>query len=291
MSEVSLCIATFNDPEGCFLSLFSALSQLEKSHLDWEIVIVADGGTEVKYENAHPNVRVLRFGGGNRLGSPQSTRNIGIRACQYRNVLCIDSHVVVSDIEKWVHEHEQLENVGISFPTMVGGSLEMWKLYSSEFDWDGSFWYKNVLYKAKQDEPYRIVETSHSGFMVDRDWYTQSGGYTDLQIGYGGEETFLGLKSWMLGKQNFMIPSVWHSHFQPVGRNQDAEFSDNYKRNFLVAAYVFGGKEYLKKAETHYRSNLKITSEIESERQKICAGPFQGNLDLLRRYLEQNNIT
>ena len=288
MAEVSVCIASYLDPEGLYLSTFAALSQLEKSNLDWEIVIVADGGTETKYEHAHPNIRVFRYGGGNRLGSPQRSRDAGIKNCRYSKVLCVDSHVIVSDIEHWTYEHDRL-GATISFPSMVGGSLEMWKMYSSVFNWD-SFWYEHVLYKPKSQESYRILETSHSGFMVDRDWYLQSGGYTDLLVGYGGEETFLGLKSWMTGGQNFLIPSVWHSHFQPAGRNQDAELSENYKRNFCICGYIFGGKDYLKKAEEHYKYHLKITNEIEAERQKICDGPFKGDLNLLRTYLQQEGI-
>lgn len=287
--QVSLMIGTYNNPEGLYLSLFSALSQFENSDLDWEIVICADGGTEVKYEKAHPNIKVLRFGGGNRLGSPQATRNAGIRGCSYRNVLCIDSHVVISDIRKWVSEHERL-GAAISFPAMVGGSHEMWKLYGSVFDWDASFWYKHVLYSPLKSEPYRILQTSHSGFMVDRDWYIKSGGYTDLQVGYGGEETFLGLKAWMLGRENWMIPSVWHAHYQPAGRNPNADLTENYKRNFMIAAYVMGGIEYLRKTEAHYRGSLKITPEIEFERVRMCAGPYHGDLDLLRTYLKHQGI-
>lgn len=287
--QVSFCIATFNNPEGLYLTLFAALEQLEKSDLEWEIVVCADAGTEVKFEKAHPNVSVYRYGGGNRLGSPQACRDKGIRHSRYRNVLCVDSHVVVSDIGKWVAEHERL-NAAISFPAMVGGSHEMWKLYGSVFDWDASFWYKHVLYEPKKTEPYMILQTSHSGFMVDRNWYVSEGGYTDLQVGYGGEETFLGLKAWMTGRENWMIPFVWHAHYQPAGRNDGADLTENYKRNFMIAAYVFGGVEYLKKAESHYRGSLKMTPEIERERERICKGPFRGDLNLLRTYLQREGI-
>jgi hypothetical protein len=289
MSEVSVLIATHHNPEGLYLSVFSALAQLEKSNLEWEIVIAADGGDPNKWNQAHPNIRCLLLTGGMQQGSPQGTRDIGIRNCQYKNVLCIDSHVIVSDIEKWISEHFRV-GATLSFPAMCGGSSEMWRMYGSVFDWDASFWYKHVLYAAKSAEPYKIVETSHSGFMVDRDWYLESGGYTQLLKGYGGEETFLGLKSWMTGGRNWLIPSVWHAHYQPVGRNEGAEHSENYKRNFLICAYVFGGYDYLRKAQNFYKMELKITSEIEQERQKICAGPFQGNLDFLRFYLGREGI-
>lgn len=289
MSSVSLAIATHADPCGLYLSVFSALSQLEKSDLNFEILIVADGGEATKYEQAHPNIRCIRLSGQNRTGSPQGTRDIGIRNAKYKNVLCIDSHVVVSDIQKWVEEHEGL-SAGLSFPAMRGASSEHWTLYGSIFDWDKSFWNTRVLYEPKSQFPYRIVQASHSGFLCDREFYISSGGYTNLQVGYGGEETQLALKFWMLGKQNWMMPQIWHAHYQPIGRNEGAEHSENYKRNFLVAAYVFGGQEYLNKIENFYKTKLQITPDIQKERLKICDGPYKGNLDLFRNYCQREGI-
>lgn len=287
--QVSVMIATHFNAEGLYLSVFSALSQLEKSNLEWEIVIAADGGEPNKWEQAHPNIRCLRLTGGNQQGSPQGTRDIGIRNCQYKNVLCIDSHVIVSDIEKWVGEHERI-GATTSFPAMGGGSSEMWKMYGSIFDWDASFWYKHVLYEAKSAEPYKILETSHSGFLVNRDFYINHGGYTNLLKGYGAEETLWGIKVWMLGGQNWMIPSVFHYHYQPAGRNEGAEHTDNYKKNFVIAAFVLGGEKYKQKAENHYRIQLKITPEMQNERKRICDGPFKGDLDFLRFYLDREGI-
>src|SRR5579859_2110097 len=176
MNQVSVMVASHFNPEGAYLTTFALLEQLENSNLEWEIVLVFDGGDPCKWEQAHPNIRVLRLTGSNRTGSPQGTRDAGIRVCRYPNVLCVDSHVVVFGISEWVKQHVQL-NATLSFPAMIGGSSEMWKMYGSVFDWEGSFWYKHVLYQPKQWEPYKIVETSHSGFMVSRPWYLESGGY------------------------------------------------------------------------------------------------------------------
>ena len=286
---VSVVIATYNNPEGLYLSVFAALQQLENSGQEFEIVIAADAGTPIKWEQAHPNIRCIRLTGNSRTGSPQGTRDAGIRAAQYKNVLCIDSHVIVSDIAALASAHETLGGA-LTFPSMAGGSAEMWKLYGSVFDWDSSFWYKHVIYKPKQNAPYRILETSHSGFVVDRDWYIKTGGYTNLLSGYGGEETQLGLKAWMTGRENWLVPEVWHAHYQPAGRNEGAEHTDNYKRNFMICSYVFGGQEYLQKTEAFYRAKLKITPEIEKERQYICSFPLNGNLDFLRFYLDREGI-
>lgn len=289
MTEVTYCIPTHCNEEGLYLTIFAALSQLEKSNLNWEILVVADGGTPQKWENVHSNVHCIRLTGSNRTGSPQGTRNVGIQNAQYKNVLCVDSHVIVSDIKKWVLEHERV-GAALSFPAMIGASQDMWKIYGSAFDWDSTFWNTHVFYQPKKSESYRVIQASHSGFMCDRQFYMDSGGYTNLQNGYGGEETFLALKAWMLGRENWMIPSVWHAHFQPAGRNEGAEVKENYKQNFCIAAYVFGGHDYLEKIERYYGIKLKITMGIEQERQKICAGPYQGNLNALRKYCERENI-
>jgi len=292
--EVSLMIGAHADEEGAYLSLFAAIQQLEKSNLTWEIVMVFDGGTPAKYEKAHPNIRVLRYGGGNRLGSPQATRDAGIRACQYRNVLCIDSHVIISDIEKWVLEHERL-NAAISFPGMVGTSLEMFRIFGgNKMDWEGSFW--NVLtYPEPPNQKYEsfmVCQCAHSAFIVDRNWYLQDGGYTMEQKGYGGEEVWLALLAWMMGREVWFIPQVNHAHFMPASRNEGAGQKDDFARNFLLCAYVFGGQKYLDivKNSFAWAKPLVINPEIARLREKICKGPFRGDLDLLRAYFNQNGV-
>lgn len=293
MPNVSLMIATHFNPEGLYLSTFAALEQLEKSDLEWEIVICADGGTDIKWEQAHPNIRVLRYGGGNKLGSPQATRDAGIRNCRYQNVLCIDSHVIVSDIKKWVVEHERLKTA-ISFPAMVGTSSEMFKIYGNKMDFDGKFW--NILTysqpPAGRFEPFKVCQCAHSGFMVDRSWYLSSGGYTMEQKGYGGEEPWLALLAWMLGREVWFIPSVWHAHYMLIGRNDGAGDTDNFARNFMIAAYVMGGLDYLMKVQSNFpwAKPLQINPEIQRLRNQVCAGPFRGNLDMLRKYFEIEKV-
>jgi len=291
MSQVSLCISTFNNPEGLYLTLFAALEQLEKSDLEWEIVVCADAGTEVKFEKAHPNVSVYRYGGGNRLGSPQACRDQGIRHCRYRNVLCVDSHVVVSDIGKWVAEHERL-NAAISFPAMVGTSLEMFKIYGNQMAFDTCFWNVMTYAEPKSWEPFMVCQCAHSGFMVDRNWYLTEGGYTLEQKGYGGEEPWLALLAWMMGREVWFIPSVWHAHFMPAGRNDGAGQTEDFARNFMLCSYVMGGQEYLDKTKRFFSwaKPLLITPEIARLRDKICNGPFHGDLNLLRTYFKRESV-
>jgi hypothetical protein len=289
--QVSFMIPTFQNPEGLYLTLFAALEQLEKSDLEWEIVVCADGGTPSKFERAHPNIKCLRYGGGNRLGSPQATRDAGIRGCQYRNVLCVDSHVIVSDIQKWVSEHERL-NAAISFPAMVGVSSEMFKIYGNQMAFDTCFWNVMTYSQPKSWEPFQVCQCAHSGFMISRDWYMAGNGYTLEQRGYGAEEPWLSLWAWMMGGAVWMIPSVFHAHYMPTGRNDGAGQTEDFARNFMLCSYVMGGQEYLNKTQSYFSwaKSLVINPEIQRLRDKICSGPFRGDLNALRAYFKREGV-
>lgn len=291
MPNVSLMIATHFNPEGLYLSTFAALEQLEKSDLEWEIVICADGGTDIKWEQAHPNIRVLRYGGGNKLGSPQATRDAGIRNCRYQNVLCIDSHVIVSDIKKWVVEHERLK-AAISFPAMIGVGAENFKIYGNQMDFDNCFWNVMTYSQPKSWEPFRVCQCAHSAFIVNRDWYLKSGGYTLEQRGYGAEEPLLALLAHMMGQGVWMIPTVNHAHYMPIGRNDGAGQTEDFARNFMIAAFIIGGTEYLVKVQRFFSwaKPLGINAEIKRRRDMVCQGPFHGDLNALRTYFKQEGI-
>jgi hypothetical protein len=206
-------------------------------------------------------------------------------------VLCIDSHVIVSDIEKWVHEHERL-GAAISFPAMVGVGAENFKIYGNQMDFDRCFWNVLTYSKPKSWEPFQVCQCAHSAFIVDKNWYLRDGGYTLEQKGYGAEEPLLALLAHMMGEKVYLIPSVWHAHFMPIGRNDGAGETEDFARNFMIAAYIIGGSEYLAKVCQYFSwaQPLKINPEIQKRRNLICGGPFHGDLNLLRHHFKKEGI-
>lgn len=285
--QLSVVIATYNDESCLYLTVMSVLQQLVQTSLEWEIIIVADGGTPTKWEAlnqpwlmSHP-IRCLRFGGGNRIGSPQGTRDCGIRAAKFRNVLCIESHVVVSDIEEFLACHvSDPSNPAISFPIRIAEGTEMYNIYGSTTDWDGNLWFKRLLYQQPQRGNYPIAQFGHSCFMIDRDWYNHSGGYTNLLNGWGGEEPFLCLKAWMLGRRCMMFPTIWHAHYLTPGAHGDSLGSDRMAHNFRIVRFVMNGDMF---PGCH-------DARFQEERKKIVDGPFHGNLSELRTYFAQEKV-
>lgn len=277
--SLSVVVAANKDPRGLYLTVFSIWQQLCASHIGpFEIIIVADGGTDYKWEKLS-NVRCLRVN----TGSPQGTRDFGIRAARYKTILCIESHVIVSDVPKWLVTHAWLDCT-LSFSRRIGETAEMFDSFGYVMDLDRSFWYQRTLYTPpKHDTPYPIQGFGHAAFMIDRDFYIKNGGYCLEMRGWGGEEPDVNLLVWHMGGTVRMIPSVWHAHHLLPGAH--AEQTDDYRRNFCIAAYEHGGLEYLRKVEGYYNYKLQIIPAIEARRQHICTGIFRGDLNRLRDYM------
>lgn len=272
--DLSVVIASHQNPSGLYLTTFAAIQQLSNSGLSWEIILACDGGTEWKYEKL-PNTRVLRI----RSGSPQGTRDIGIRSAVAPTILVLEDHVVISDIKSLILTHNALGGA-MTFPVRFYEGTELFKVYGTETDWDGNLWYKQTLYSPILDIPYRVTQFGHSCFVVDKKAYLDTGGYTNLLTGYGGEESLLCLKFWMLGYQIWQTPSVWHTHYLSDHGMGGAMFSDQYKKNFQIVRYVLTGD----------RQNLQITPEMQAERTRIENGPFKGDINKLKQYLREQGV-
>jgi len=263
---LSVVVTSYKDLATCYLTVAGVQVQLEGKGIDYEIIVVADGGTETKWENR--GLRCLR---GN-FGSPQDSRDAGINLAKYPNVLLLESHVVVSDISQLLLEHQRLESQ-ITFPIRVWEGTELFNVFAHETNWDGDLWVKRAIYAEVRKVAYPVAQFGHSCFMLDRNWYLSSGGYTSLLTGWGGEEPLLCLKTWMMGGEVWQVPSVWHMHYLTPGAHRE---KPHLEHNLLIVKYLMTGRK---------ENGLKLTPAIEAERQKICRGPFAGDLSRLRAHL------
>lgn len=273
--DLSVVIASFADPLGLYLTTFAAIEQLSKTKLEWEIILACDGGTPYKYEK-QVGVRVLRI----RTGSPQGTRDAGIKAAKSANVAVIESHVIVSDFACFLEMHKELGGA-MTFPNRIAEGPEMFSVYGTETDFDGNLWFNKILYAPPSGKPRRVVQFGHSCFMIDKNAYETIGGYTDLLTGWGFEEPLLCLRFWMLGYECWQVPNVWHAHYLADRGAGNAMASDAFKKNAQIVKYVLTGQ---------VTGGLQTTLPMQQERDKVCAGPFQGNLNSLKEYFTQEKI-
>jgi hypothetical protein len=273
--DLSVVVASHANPQGCYLTVFALLEQLCRTDwkLEWELIIASDGGSEYQWEKI-PNVRCLRI----TTGSPQGTRDAGIRAARAASILVVEDHVVVSDLARFLESHKSLGGA-MTFPARIGEGTSLFNVYGTETDWDGRLWFKRTLYDIPDSKPYQVPQFGHSCFMLDRAAYLAVGGYTDLLTGWGGEEPLLCLKFWMLGYKLWQIPDIWHAHFL-ADRTGGAMQTDAFTKNFRLMQYVIAGRT----------PPFAVTPAMREERERICAGPFGGDLTKLRDHLRREGI-
>jgi hypothetical protein len=271
---LSVVVASHANPQGCYLTVFALLFQLQKTSLEWEIIIAADGGSETMWEKL-PNTRCLRI----RSGSPQGTRDAGIREARYATVLVIEDHVLVNDIASLCEAHIALGGA-MTFPARIGEGTALNNVYGTTTNFDGNLWFKRTIYSPLSDKPYRVPQFGHSCFMLDRAAYLAVGGYTNLLTGWGFEEPLLCLKFWMLGYTLWQVPSIGHAHFL-ADRTGGAMQTEQFQKNFAITKYVLTG---------NISSGLQVTAAMREERQRIENGPFRGDINKLRAYLRAEGI-
>jgi hypothetical protein len=210
-------------------------------------------------------------------GSPQGSRDAGIKAAKHNDVLVLEAHVIVSDITKLLLEHQYL-HAAITYPIRKAEGPEQFDVYAHETDWEGNLWHKRLIYSPIRSTPHQVVQFGASCFLLDRSWYLESGGYTNLLRGWGGEEPFLPLKAWMLGRECWQVPAVAHYHYLTVGAHAE---KPDLESNLVIVGYLITGR---------VAPGLKITADMRQERQKICAGPFRGDLTNLRMTLRAKEV-
>lgn len=284
--DLSVVVASHANPQGLYLTVFALIQQLSCLHMDWEIIIAADGGTPTKYENL-PNVKCLRI----QTGSPQGTRDAGIRAASAATVLVVEDHVIVFDIGRLLEAYKGVNvtrdgRVAMLFPARVAEGSELFNVYGNETDWDGNLWFKRTLYQPKSSEHlYPVPQFGHSCFLLNRQAYLDTGGYTNILIGWGGEEPLLCLKFWMLGWECWQTLYPAHAHFLADRGAGVAMASEQYKKNFDMVEYVIAGRI------PERGRLLMLTPQIIAERQRIINGPYGGDLNKLREYFKTQGIS
>lgn len=278
-------IVSHENPEGLYLTYFSLVQQLNRDKVSAEVLIVADGGSPVKWEKLR-GTSCLR----GCFGSPQASRLQGLLRASYETVLFVESHVIVSDPLRLVNEHRD-GGATLTFPYRRSEGTELFDVYGHTTDWDGNLWYRNMIQVLPTNKSFPVSQFGHSCFVVDRAWFFQNGGYGDMLHGWGGEESYLCLKAWMLGGSCRVTPHVWHAHFASPSRHTTRVLEDEFAQNMLSIAYALGGEEQLEVARKRYPGvNYKVSPSTEAERKRICAGSFDGSIPLLRKYLASEGV-
>lgn len=244
----------------------SAVEALQYSELSYEIIVVADGTAPdiAAYLHRSKLCSVIYAN----AGSPQAARHIGACEAQGDVLFFADAHVLFPEGFFWDVLEDMRKTCADLMHTphrFLGNTF-----YGFHVDWNGYLWSAQNV-NGPVTESFKIAVAGHGAFAIRKDSYLKAGGYWQALKGFGGEETQLNFKLWLMGMTCWMTARTYHWHWMPpAGRHTDAMFRDkDFVRNFLMVAAAYGGPEQL---ERSYRAFVlqhwefkKLYHELMSE--------------------------
>lgn len=207
-------------------------------------------------------------------------RNAGVYASEGRYVYIGDSHQLFCRdfFLKMCQTYHSLDiaekrPIGILHSAIGWMSgihrLNILNSYTAELrKWFWGSWGNNP-----SDKPF-MVPMMGTSFLFEREWFLESGGYNDDFTAYGGDEAYINLKAWRLGKEVWVAPKLYAWHLADQRRyrwtNEDLWF------NTLLAAYTIGGRSWL---EHQYKNYVDYLSSNHSGNTLTA---YMTNLDRLK---------
>lgn len=284
----------------------SATSSLEASGFDYEIVVILNGEYPMTASLMHESSRVKAIFAGAQIDSPQSARNLGVRYTRGEFIFFLDAHVVVPP-NFFSQIVSDMTESGADF--MGTGHRYLGDQYfASRIAWEEFLWGRDTLNHPPNgaDNLWMTAIHPHGAFCVRREAYLDAGGYWLALKGFGGEETQLCLKFWLMGKTVWATPRTYHWHWLPPGGRRGGELwkDPDLARNFLLIAAAYGDAERVKKSYDSLKilywgnedifpmmqQNVLNCEETLAERKVVAEqGKFK-SLAELRKYFNSNGV-
>lgn len=263
MSTVSVILANRNDLDRLLMTVLSAVEDLRG--LDGEVVVVDNSDTA-----RHSCVKKLLAGqmkdGTTRLlyndrPSSSATMEMAAREAHGEYLFYVDSHCIIGrdTIRACLRFFRRHEGEPIGF---VHAPIQ-WAHNSATARKISFRLHRNNLGSwGKMISREQKITWKGMPHMVRKDVYEAIGGYGCLakhNVGWGGLIPYLGIKTWLMGYENWGIPHGVAYHFgeypdvcrkfvkyRLYGRNGDHPAGSAH----AIAAYVFGGEELLRELFT-----------------------------------------
>lgn len=232
------------------------------------------GGAKVKsYAAMHPWLKYVEYT--DKL-SHWNAKNAGVAAATGDILFFIDAHCalapesLVSMFEHYTKNPDTIMNGTLHLPIVYflerPGPALIYKLVANPEI--SRYHYSFTRYRVEK-APYQVPCMSTCGMMISRALYDLLGGWpSELGI-YGGGENFINFTLAVLGKTISIYPTRPLHHFAEK-RGYNYEYVD-FKRNQIIATYMFGGAERAKMFSKHCKLDAKTAERVVADVIEKCA--------------------
>jgi len=295
---ISVVISARNDPIGCLFTARSLLEEAKRFNERFEVVIVDNSDNEQDWEmlkllidpeyRIKEDIKLIK----DKVSCIFTARDLGVYHAKGDHIIILDSHMMLgrNSLNYFMKCFEEEKDVGVAYGPLVYHN----KVEENAFHSRNIYTFAPVQFKElKQDHTKIPFRGAPFGFR--KDFYQEINGYGALsehKFSWGGGDAYLGIKSLMFGKTNYLIKNFIGIHIGPfkddpfLYKSSEYERIDNKARwvGILVAGYILGGEELLQARVNRVRRRLEKFENFDER--------FLHNVRMLgeseRRWIREN---
>jgi glycosyltransferase involved in cell wall biosynthesis len=225
----------------------SAISSLEVCGEPYEILVILNGEHPQQASLMHQADSIKAIYCGKEIDSPQAARHLGFQKAKGDVLFSLDAHIIVPT-NFFRQILDDMKDTGADFMGAAHRFL-LPNSYGNRVDWGAYLWGgESIFVPPRGDKPFKTALHPHGAFAITREAYFDVGGYWLGLHGFGGEESQLCFKLWLMGRTCWATPRTHHWHWlSPMDRRNRGVFEDeNFVRNFLIVAAAYSDEKQVR---------------------------------------------
>lgn len=261
MKDLSIIIPAFglDDSIGLWATIEACVFDLKDSGLSYDFRICVNGVNQLEEELEVVRKSLIKAGlvgqwiHSKEAQCPARARQLLARNCDSKYLFFFDNHCIPCHgyFKRGV---ETMEKYSVD---LLHSVTKLFTGYRCDYEYkltlEKNFWADEGYETPVKNEPYPIAAAGHGGIVIRNSTFKEVGGYWEGFNGYAGEEIYLDLKLWMMGKQVWIDPEFIHAHWA-ARRKYQRRSSEGYFINMLMAANIIGGGEWANKVFNYIKN-------------------------------------
>jgi hypothetical protein len=295
VKDLSIIIPAYalDDAVGLWATIEACVFDLQNSGLTYDFRVCVNG-TSIPPEATETIHKYLSKAGlvGEWINKvepqcPARARQLLARNCDSKYIFLLDNHCIPMPgyFKRGVEVSDKYKLDLLHSVTHMFTGFR--RDYEYRLTLEKNFWANEGYETPLKDEPYPIAAAGHGGIVLRNSTLKETGGYWEGFDGYAGEEMYVDMKYWMLGKKVWLDPKFIHAHWA-APRKYQRRSSEGYFLNMLMAANIIGGEAWLNRVYNNVKNNDILPQPVNN---KVSAELSSDDILDVGKYAESLNVS
>ncbi|MDD2907163.1 MAG: glycosyltransferase [Candidatus Gracilibacteria bacterium] len=212
----------------------------ELNYKNKEIIIVDNGSTDgsIDFIKSFENIKLIQSP---RLREKNYACNLGVKNASGEYIFLCDNDLLITELsllDNLKKLYEKQKNTGIIGISFVNEGELKTKGYGNYL----GYYYTKEKKSVNTNEllNYNLNEISFPsgiGFFIKKDLWNNIGGFDDF-LKFGGDDSDIGIKSWLFGYKNYLYTKSVQIHIGMPERKDNNKFNIKFKEMFFADMYT-----------------------------------------------------